>query len=110
MNRARRRQLTKLFKADPTHGGVVPPECRGTPSGKPDAYDPDKRRIFDMADCSQLWVDNRTIRLTHGPTGLSAEGEGDSEGEALIDAGTILEARLVFVRLEREAGFVLRAA
>lgn len=91
---------------DYTYGGIVPAECRGKPSGEPDVYEPHGRRLFRESDVSRFWIGKDCLRLTHGPTGISAEGTGD-EREALIEAGTILEARLVFVRREKELGVVI---
>lgn len=87
----------------------MPWECRGTPEpGKIDQYDADKRRLFNIADVSRFWVSDTVLRLTHLPTGVSAEGEGPDEREALRLAGVSLEARLVFVRREKEVGFDAR--
>lgn len=98
--------LRERWGVDPTHNGVVPPECRGTPSGAIDSYSPSNRRLFKLEDTTRFWIGDRVLRLTHGPTGISAEGEGEDEREALIAAGTVLEARLVFVRIEKELGIV----
>lgn len=108
MDRSEKRRLRRLFAKDQTHGGILPDDCRIKPTGQ-DTYDRASRRLFREADVSTFWLNPKLVRLSHGPAGVTAEGFGDSEAEALIEAGSALEARLVFVRLEREVGYEARA-